>query len=98
MFVEWPLGSNAEQAAELAELAVKSGSKTIVGLQGRLGPVFQTVKTLIEGGKIGKVVSSDVTAFGGTMQRDAIGEGLKYFMRRNIGGDIVTIGYGHSRS
>ena len=53
------------------------------------------VKSLIEqDNKIGKVLSSSVVAAGGTRRRDGIIEGLKYFTRRVVGGNIVTIGFG----
>lgn len=68
----------------------------MVGLQGRLSPIVLKVKTLIEEGKIGKVLSTNIVADGGTASRDSLKEGLKYFTRKEVGGNIVTIGFGHS--
>ena len=54
------------------------------------------VKSLIEqDNKIGKILSSCVTAAGGTRTRDKMIEGLKYFTQKQIGGNIVTIGFSH---
>lgn len=98
VFVEWPLCSNAEQAEELTSLARKSGSKTVVGLQGRLDPTYGKVKSLIKTEKrIGKVLSSNLIAYGGTNDRASIGPGLQYFLNRKVGGNMVTILYAHSK-
>ena len=45
VYVEWPLGRNLAEAEELAKLAKTQGVKTVVGIQGRLHPVFQKVRT-----------------------------------------------------
>lgn len=98
VFVEWPLAENASRARELADAAKKSGSKTMIGLQARVSPYGVKVKELIESGAIGKVVSSDVTAYspgGGGM---SISEGLAYFLDKKIGGNPVTIAFGHRKS
>ena len=39
VFVEWPLGSNLQEAEDMAAIAKKQGVKTIVGLQARLHPI-----------------------------------------------------------
>jgi predicted dehydrogenase len=52
VFVEWPLASNLKDAEEMAAIAEKSGSKTIVGLQGRMSPQVQMVRQLIEQGRM----------------------------------------------
>lgn len=83
-------------AEELDTLAKENNSRTIIGLQGELSPIILKVKSLIEQeNKIGRVLSSSVTAAGGTGTRDKMIEGLKYFTRKVVGGNIVTIGFGH---
>jgi predicted dehydrogenase len=47
-YVEWPLGSNAEQARELVALAREKGVRTVVGLQGRREPSILKAKEIIE--------------------------------------------------
>lgn len=96
VFVEWPLASRVEEARELAYLAEKHGVTAMVGLQGRVSPIVITVKRLLGAGEIGQVLSSSVIASGGTRLRDALPQGLKYFTERDVGGNVVTIGFAHS--
>ena len=96
VYVEWPLTSNLNEAIELNTLAKTTGSKTIIGLQGRYSPVVLRVKSLIEQGRIGKILGVSITAFDGTISRDPLSSGLKYFTQKSIGGNIITIGFGHS--
>ena len=69
----------------------------MIGLQGRVSPLIQTIKTFLEDGKLGNVLGSSVVASGGTRSRDSIIAGLKYFTQREVGGNIVTIGFGHRK-
>lgn len=96
VFVEWPLAENAGRAAELAELAKKSGSATLVGLQARVAPSILKVKEIYQSGAIGKVLSSDVQACTPGGGGDSISEGLAYFFDKEIGGNPITIAFAHS--
>jgi predicted dehydrogenase len=96
-FVEWPLTHDAQLSRELAELAAEKGTRTMVGLQGRLAPVVLRMKGLVEEGSLGKVLSSEVRAFGGTIDRETIPSGLSYFTDRKIGGNIFMISFAHSK-
>lgn len=98
VFVEWPLAQNMQHITELAQAAKESGSKTIIGLQGRVTPVFVKIRQVLEQGRIGKVLSSEVRAAGGTMDRETVKSGLDYFADRSFGGNIWTIGSGHCKS
>lgn len=96
VYCEWPLASNVEAAEELDALAKENNAQTIIGLQGQMSPIILKIKSLIElENKIGKVLSSSIIAAGGTRMRDSIIEGLKYFTQKVVGGNIVTIGFGH---
>ncbi|KAF4983546.1 hypothetical protein FZEAL_1081 [Fusarium zealandicum] len=95
VFVEWPLAQDDEHARDLTAHAKKSGSKTIVGLQGRLAPPIAKIRSLVKEGRIGKVLSSELHAAGGTNSRDTIPSSLQFFTQRAIGGNIYTIGLGH---
>ncbi|KAK8079980.1 NAD(P)-binding protein [Apiospora hydei] len=97
VFVEWPLAENAERAAELARVAAK-GSRTVVGLQAWFAPSIVALREILAGGgrsRIGKVLSSEVRAAGGTLDRATLPPFLKYFADRDIGGNPFTIGLGH---
>lgn len=67
----------------------------MVGLQGRVSPVILKVKKVIKSGRIGKVFSSDVRAFGNLARRDGLREGFEYFADRKVGGNPITIAYAH---
>lgn len=96
VYCEWPLASNLKAAEELDALATGNRARTMIGLQGELSPIILKVKSLIEKeNKIGKVLSSSIIAAGGTRMRDSMIEGLKYFTRKIVGGNMVTIGFGH---
>ena len=98
IFVEWPLVSNVEDAAELAALAKEKGVKSMVALQGRVSPIYVKVKALVREDRIGKVLNTHIVASGGTRTRSSISEGLKYFFDRKVGGNMLTIGFAHSKS
>ncbi|KAK6085911.1 oxidoreductase family protein [Seiridium cupressi] len=95
VYVEWPLAENLARAEELAQLAKEKGVKTVVGLQGRFTPPLIKLRELIASGRIGKVLSSKVSAFGGAMHRENLTNGLRYFTDRKVGGNFLTIGFGH---
>ncbi|KUI67170.1 Galactose/lactose metabolism regulatory protein GAL80 [Cytospora mali] len=94
-FVEWPLTHDVQLSRELADLVAEKGVRSMVGLQGRLAPVVGKVKELVEEGSLGKVLSSEVRGFGGTVDRELLASGLAYSMERKVGGNILMIGFAH---
>lgn len=95
-YIEWPLAQDVKHAEELQD-AVGANGKSIVGLQGRYVPLFEKVKVLIDEGKIGKVLSSELRAFGGTVDRETLTHKLDYFTDKSIGGNPITIGFAHCK-
>ncbi|KAM0344149.1 hypothetical protein ACHAPU_007871 [Fusarium lateritium] len=95
VYSEWPLAQDAQHARELATAAKEDGAKTLVGLQGRFAPPIVKIRDLVREGRIGKVLSSELHAAGGTNDRDILPSSLQYFTERAIGGNIFTIGLGH---
>ncbi|KXX82735.1 Galactose/lactose metabolism regulatory protein GAL80 [Madurella mycetomatis] len=95
VFVEWPLAHDAQHARVLAEEARKAGGRGLVGLQGGLAPVTRKVRALLDEGRIGKVLSSELRAFGGVSDRKTVPGALSYFLDRSVGGNIYMIGFGH---
>lgn len=102
VFVEWPLAENLLRAGELVELGKTKpegfgggGAGNIIGLQTRVSPIVLKMKEVLASGRIGSVLSSDVRAFTTLCQRDALPETLSYFAERDVGGNVVTISYGH---
>ncbi|KAI9745111.1 MAG: transcription regulator gal80 [Claussenomyces sp. TS43310] len=94
VFVEWPLAKNLEQAEELLRLSKEGKVKTsIVGLQGRHAPLVHKVKALIKEGRIGKVLSSTWVGQAGNLGE---AETVEYITDKAVGGNVVTIHFGHS--
>lgn len=95
MYIEWPIAANESDIKKLVDEAERSGSKALVGLQGRWAKPVLKLRELLDGGRIGKVLSVDVKAYGGTKDREILPIGLKYFAERKVGGNPITIGFGH---
>lgn len=100
VFVEWPIAANKEQIDEIVAAAKQSGSRVAVGLQRRWNPVATKVRELVNGqaGNLGKLLSAEVRLFGGTIDREILPLGLKYFAQKEIGGNAFVIGVGHCKS
>ncbi|KAL2165758.1 hypothetical protein VTG60DRAFT_3852 [Thermothelomyces hinnuleus] len=96
VFVEWPLAQDGRHARELADEASKAGIRTIVGLQGVKAPVVAKLREVLESGRIGKVLSSELRVFGGLNDRHGVPQSLSYFTQREVGGNVYTIGFAHS--
>ncbi|KAK3072005.1 hypothetical protein LTR53_007593 [Teratosphaeriaceae sp. CCFEE 6253] len=95
VFVEWPLAENVRRARELADLAKEKGVRTMIGLQGRVAPAKLRVQAMLEAGTIGKLLSSEVKAYGVYLGRDSVSEGMAYILDKKVGGNPVTIAVGH---
>lgn len=95
VYVEWPLDRNLEVAQEMATLAAKHNARTIVGIQGAFSPIIRKMRSVIESGQIGRVLSSTITgSFGNNV--DAESKNVRYFLDREVGGNPITIHVGHS--
>lgn len=94
VYIEWPLGSNLQQAEEMLATDKKSGSRTVFGLQSRYGPAAQKIKQLIAENAIGKLLSSsfsyDIETIGDTDL-----PGVNYMSKKAAGGNIFTIMFAH---
>ncbi len=60
VYCEWPLGRNLAEAREIAAAARERGVRTIVGLQGRMGPAVRYVRDLIADGYVGRPLSTAI--------------------------------------
>ncbi|KAL7625883.1 hypothetical protein AAE478_005107 [Parahypoxylon ruwenzoriense] len=93
--VEWPLVENYEEAVSLTENQCLGNS--MIGLQGLVSPiVLLKLKEILRSGRIGRVLSSDIHAFGDLLRRDSLPEGLTYFTDRDVAGNPITIAYAHT--
>lgn len=93
VFIEWPTASGYASALTLAGLP--GSARSVVGLQGRVCPPVLKLKDLIRSGRVGRVLSSEARVFANILRRDALSEGLAYFADRSVGGNPLTITYGH---
>ncbi|KAI4615380.1 uncharacterized protein J4E87_009273 [Alternaria ethzedia] len=94
VYIEWPVTQDLASTVNLAEL-VHEPRNSIIGLQGRVAPITLRLKDILAANTIGKVLSSQVRAFGNLLQRDALPESLEYFADRKVGGHPINIHYGH---
>lgn len=96
VYVEWPLGKNLQDAKELLRLKNEGNVKFAnVGLQARQSPMVKRLRNLIEEGKIGKVFSSTWVGQA-TNGGETVSEDLEYIGRKEVGGNLLTIHFGHS--
>jgi predicted dehydrogenase len=97
VYLEWPIAAKKEHVDELVETARKTGSRVAVGLQRRWAPPILKLHELLDGGngKLGKILSSDVRAFGGTNDREILPPSLEYFANKDVGGNPIVIGVAH---
>src|SRR6267378_6251752 len=64
VYCEWPLGNGLNEAETLAALAKKKNVLAVVGLQARSAPSVAYVRSLIEQGYVGEVLSTSLIASG----------------------------------
>ncbi|KAI8810931.1 oxidoreductase family protein [Cladochytrium replicatum] len=93
VFVEWPL--THDLASSLKLTGGRSVQNSIVALQARVTPLFLRLKEILTSAVIGKVLNSEVRAYGNVMPRSGIPAGVSYFADRKVGGNAVSIFYGH---
>lgn len=99
VFVEWPIAGKKEHIEEIVQAAQQSGSRVAVGLQRRWNPIASKVRELVQdNAKLGKLLNAEVRQFGGSIDREILPNGLRYFTQKEIGGNVITIGVGHGES
>ncbi|KAI1770041.1 NAD(P)-binding protein [Hypoxylon cercidicola] len=94
LYVEWPLVKDYEEAVALT--GDKRIDNSIIGLQGLVSPIVLKLKEIIHTGRVGRGLSSDIRAYGNLLPSDTLPEGLSYFADRTVGGNHITIAYGHT--
>ncbi|KEQ68930.1 NAD(P)-binding protein [Aureobasidium namibiae CBS 147.97] len=96
VYSELPLASNMAQMRELIDAARAKGVKTIFGLQGQAHPVVHLIKKMIVGDKIGKPLSTTLTATTGSSLDRPLPIAFKMLAERKAGGNFATIWFLHS--
>lgn len=93
VYTEWPLGTNLQEAEEMANLARKQGVKTMVGLQERRAPIYMKLKEMIDNGYFGDLLSCSVFWSGsGILERTSE---QRWRAETLSGTNALTVGLGH---
>lgn len=98
VFVEWPLGKDLAEAQELNALRKENGAKGIVGLQERHSPTFNNIKDVVDSGRIGKVLSTTLSATMGGFGPGPLLDRYKYVVAEGSGASVLSIPVMHSKS
>ncbi|KIK54822.1 hypothetical protein GYMLUDRAFT_176574 [Collybiopsis luxurians FD-317 M1] len=94
-FIEWPAGRKLAETKEIYEAAKKVGVKTVVGFQMRFANFALEAKSVIDSGKLGKIVSSTFmvsSKFWGHTTPDF----AKYVLEPSNGATLLDILGGHA--
>ncbi|KAF2728609.1 NAD(P)-binding protein [Polyplosphaeria fusca] len=94
-FAEWPLARNLKDAEELTSLAKSKGVRTLIGLQARQNPTVIKAKQMVESGKLGKIIGTDIYAHG-FFFGPVVPENLLYSTPIENGANLLTIPFGHT--
>ncbi len=96
-FVEWPLTSSTQLSRQLTAVATENNLQTGVGFSGRFASALLKVKEVLESGKYGKVLSSEVKSAFPHNSRDTLPYGRDIFAAKKYGVNTYTIGFGHCK-
>ncbi|MBF9034941.1 Gfo/Idh/MocA family oxidoreductase [Rhodobacterales bacterium HKCCE2091] len=95
VYCEWPLGNGLDEARQLAALAEAKGVVAVAGTQARAAPEIEHLKSLIDGGYVGRVLSTSLIGSGGNWA-DTTSEALYYLFHKSNGGTMEDIPIGHT--
>jgi predicted dehydrogenase len=93
VYCEWPLGSDVDDAREMAAHAAEQGVRTVVGLQARQAPAIEFVQQLLSDGYVGEVLST--TIVGTSVPGDVVVKANAYMLHRSNGANVLTVAVGH---
>jgi len=94
VYCEWPLGATLVEAQQMAALADERSLYTAVGLQAHSDPTLMYARELIQQGYIGEILAVRFSYISQAITRR--GNGRIWQGERSKGGNILTIGGGHS--
>jgi predicted dehydrogenase len=97
IYSEWPLGKNLAEAEELAALAKGKDIRTFIGTQALGSPAIWHLKTLMNEGRIGDVLSHSIIGYGriwGPEISDEADE--RYLLEKENGATMLTIPVAHT--
>ncbi|WP_166875158.1 Gfo/Idh/MocA family protein [Salinibacterium sp. ZJ450] len=95
VYSEWPSGSNLQQTVQLRDAFASAGVPAMTGLQARSTPGMRYIRDLVQGGYVGRVLST--TLVGAAVPwGDVVAPGNAYLQDDALGGTMMTIPFGHS--
>ncbi len=94
VYCEWPLGATLVEAEQMAGLAAARSLYTAVGLQAHSDPTLMYARELIQQGYIGEILAVRFSYISKAITQR--GSGRIWQSERSKGGNILTIGGGHS--
>ncbi len=94
VYCEWPLGATLAEAEQMAALAAERSLYTAVGLQAHSDPTLRYARELIRQGYIGDILAVQFCYLSTAITRR--GSGRIWQSDRKKGGNVLTIGGGHS--
>jgi predicted dehydrogenase len=96
VYVEWPLGKSLAEAKELLRLKNEGGVRRLLwDCTHDKHRSSRKFKEIIESGRIGEVFGSTWVGQG-SVGGEVTTEGYEYLTRREVGGNLVTIHFGHA--
>ncbi|KAJ3770174.1 NAD-binding Rossmann fold oxidoreductase [Lentinula raphanica] len=96
LFIEWPAGKGVDETKELYEAAKRKGIRTMIGFQSRFTSYALKAKQIVDGGELGKILSStfiiSLTSFWGPTTLSF----YRYILSSINGASFLDIPGGHS--
>ncbi|KAI0685360.1 NAD-binding Rossmann fold oxidoreductase [Cytidiella melzeri] len=94
VFVEWTPGKNLDETLRMAQAANAKGVRSLVGAQAAHAKYLRKVKEIVQSGKIGRVLSTSLTAAGPFLGKRTL-PSLTYSLDIENGANYITILVGH---
>lgn len=86
--VEKPLGTSRKEVDHLVEAVTKAGVKTVTSVVLRWNPQFQTVRALLDDGKLGKLLYAEADYWHPIIKAYP---GYPYYVKKISGGSSFTV-------
>ena len=97
IFCEWPIGIDLEETDLLVNLANAKGVKTFVGTQSLGSPAIWKLRSLIQEGFIGKILSQSIIGYGRIWGAEITDEAEEaYLLDKSNGATMLTIPVAHT--
>jgi len=96
IFTELPLAQTIDQCREMAKLAKEKKIRTMFGMQGQSNPVLNTVKKIVDDGKIGQVLSTSIKGYAGAFGGKPLPTNFSRMLDVKWGANIVTVWFLHT--